>query len=296
MTKSDILAADIAKRNEEMKQDLMVLRFKTSPRVIRAQLKEVVGPPALMKGMIEMMSPLNEHVKEKVNAVKDTAVSNLKDSMDAVKDTLGHAKDVATEGLDSAVHSVKNRVGTTTSGIRHAVRDGTYSARATIAENPWTTTLLATGAALAVTGVVMAVNAAKPKAGYDRYEALDRFADDGNPNVYEGSGFVDNYQQYADSRVSRNFGRVLKDQPLLVGSAALLVGAAIGALLPRSNYENQMVGEASDRFVSQTKARIQETVSDVKDRAVEQVEEMKKAAKEAGQEVRRTLVDSVAAL
>jgi hypothetical protein len=44
-----------------------------------------------------------------------------------------------------------------------------------------------------------------------------------------------------------------RDQPLVVAGVGLAVGAAIGALLPRTQAEDELLGEASDELKEQTK-------------------------------------------
>jgi ElaB/YqjD/DUF883 family membrane-anchored ribosome-binding protein len=50
-------------------------------------------------------------------------------------------------------------------------------------------------------------------------------------------------------RAQNGFERLLNDNPLLVGAAALVVGAAVGAALPQTERENQLMGEARDNVV-----------------------------------------------
>lgn len=87
-------------------------------------------------------------------------------------------------------------------------------------------------------------------------------------------------------------GRALEAQPLAIGAVALLAGAAVGLLLPRTNYEDSFMGERSDQLISQAKGKAGEyveaakgTVNDVlqtaKDTAKEVVQTTKDAAKEA---------------
>jgi Protein of unknown function (DUF3618) len=87
------------------------------------------------------------------------------------------------------------------------------------------------------------------------------------------------------------FTRALDAQPLAIGAVALLAGAAVGLLLPRTSYEDSFMGERSDQLVSQAKGKAGEyveaakgTVNDVlqtaKDTAKEVVQTTKEAAKE----------------
>jgi hypothetical protein len=44
-----------------------------------------------------------------------------------------------------------------------------------------------------------------------------------------------------------------RDQPLVLAGIGLAVGAAIGAMLPRTEAEDQFMGDASDELKEQTK-------------------------------------------
>jgi Protein of unknown function (DUF3618) len=51
----------------------------------------------------------------------------------------------------------------------------------------------------------------------------------------------------------RDFMDFCRDQPLVLAGIGLAVGAAIGALLPRTKAEDELMGEASDELKEQTK-------------------------------------------
>src|SRR6266576_2102919 len=51
----------------------------------------------------------------------------------------------------------------------------------------------------------------------------------------------------------RDFMDFCRDQPLVVAGVGLAVGAAIGALLPRTKAEDELMGEASDELKEQSK-------------------------------------------
>jgi hypothetical protein len=51
----------------------------------------------------------------------------------------------------------------------------------------------------------------------------------------------------------RDFMDFCRDQPLVLAGIGLAVGAAIGAMLPRTEAEDQFMGDASDELKEQTK-------------------------------------------
>lgn len=48
-------------------------------------------------------------------------------------------------------------------------------------------------------------------------------------------------------------GRLARERPLMMGAAALAVGGLIAALAPRTRKEDEMMGEASDRFAEKAR-------------------------------------------
>lgn len=70
---------------------------------------------------------------------------------------------------------------------------------------------------------------------------------------------------YRDVRRSVNVERVLRDNPLLVGAAAALVGVAIGMSLPASETENRLMGEARDTVVDRAREAAGEAAGKVQE-------------------------------
>jgi len=62
--------------------------------------------------------------------------------------------------------------------------------------------------------------------------------------------------QYAD-QAQRSFSQILEREPLLLGAAGLLVGAAIGAALPPTDLEDRMVGPTRDKVLDKGKGLAQ---------------------------------------
>jgi hypothetical protein len=71
-------------------------------------------------------------------------------------------------------------------------------------------------------------------------------------------------------RVQNQFQRALNDNPLMIGLAAAMIGAAIGAALPETESENRLVGDTRDAVVGQAQEmargvanRVEQAASDV---------------------------------
>lgn len=63
----------------------------------------------------------------------------------------------------------------------------------------------------------------------------------GGEQAYRGASF-------AGRRARRSFSEVLESEPLVIGAIGLAVGAAIGAMLPRTSVEDRYLGDARDRW------------------------------------------------
>ena len=58
-----------------------------------------------------------------------------------------------------------------------------------------------------------------------------------------------------------------RDQPLLAGSLGIAIGAALGALVPPTEMEDDMLGEASDRSVDAAKSKAASKYDEVRESA-----------------------------
>ena len=76
------------------------------------------------------------------------------------------------------------------------------------------------------------------------------------------SGLVEGTQQQAQ-RAQGQFQRVLHDNPLAVGAAALALGAAVGLVIPETQRENQALGAARDSVMDRALGTVQDTMQKV---------------------------------
>ena len=64
-------------------------------------------------------------------------------------------------------------------------------------------------------------------------------------------------------RTQTQLQRMMRDNPLLVGAAAVVVGAAVGAALPETERENELMGEARDSVVNRAQDAARNAASTV---------------------------------
>lgn len=82
-------------------------------------------------------------------------------------------------------------------------------------------------------------------------------------------------------RGGRSFDRLLNEQPLLVGAVAVLIGAIIALLLPRTRREDQWMGQQSDHLIGRVKEVAGATLESVKETASKELSGLVEGAKEA---------------
>jgi len=83
--------------------------------------------------------------------------------------------------------------------------------------------------------------------------------------------------QYRAEHVGSRFSEVMQENPLLIGAAALALGAAVGFAFPSTEQEKQLMGEASEKLME----RAGDTVSQTAQKVQRVAEEATSAAKDA---------------
>ena len=69
--------------------------------------------------------------------------------------------------------------------------------------------------------------------------------------------------QEAMGRTKESFWNTMEENPLALGAVLVMAGAAIGASIPTTEYENRLLGETRDRFVDEARLRAQDAVERV---------------------------------
>lgn len=92
------------------------------------------------------------------------------------------------------------------------------------------------------------------------------------------------------SRLNETILRQFQDQPLVGGALAFAVGAAIGAALPRTDREDEMLGDMSD----QVKGEVATRASDALDRAEHVASDVSKTVASVASEVHDVARDRIA--
>jgi len=82
-------------------------------------------------------------------------------------------------------------------------------------------------------------------------------------------------------RARSGMSHVAQEQPLLFGALGLALGAALGALLPRTETEDRLMGEASDAIADRATETVQEGYAQARETAAEHLERGKEKLGEA---------------
>ncbi len=64
-------------------------------------------------------------------------------------------------------------------------------------------------------------------------------------------------------RTRQTFWETMEQTPLTLGAIVLIAGAAVGASIPSTGYENRLMGDTRDRLMDEAKTRAQDTVGRV---------------------------------
>ena len=95
----------------------------------------------------------------------------------------------------------------------------------------------------------------------------------------EGADRARERARYGARRAQRGLGRALDENPLAVGAVAALAGAAVGLLIPSTDYENEFMGDTRDTVMS----RAQDLAKEAQGAAKHVVQDALNTAKEEAQ-------------
>jgi len=231
---------------------------------------------------------LPEETDARAREIRDEIAQTREDmseTIEAIQDRLNPSTMVAnaTERIKSATtEKVKQMANTAGNAADRVVHNNFVD---TVRDNPWPVAMIGIGAAwLWMKGRSdSAQHATRRYAHRDDYTARDEhgiendwrtrtaptrtmysssgYAEDlGYPEMSERASGVGDYVDTARStarrtsrRAQTTFNRVLRENPLALGAAATLVGAAIGMTVPETEVENEWMGDARDNVVERAK-------------------------------------------
>ena len=131
--------------------------------------------------------------------------------------------------------------------------------------------------AVGTRGVAAYEGASGTDTGYG--ESVGNIGRDLASRTREMAGDLGDTARQTTRRAQLKFNDVLRDNPLMLGAAAALIGAAVGMTVPSTETENQLMGEARDAVVD----RAQNLASDAASQVSEAVGSVQQAAGSLGQ-------------
>jgi hypothetical protein len=226
------------------------------------------------------MAQTRAEMSETIEAIQERLSPQhlIQEAKDTVRDaTVGKVKDMMTSATDKAADLAED------------VQDGALEAVDYVKQNPIPAALIGAGIAWFLMRTSTGRSApeysrhrqyggrgGRPGYGQDRNVATggSSYRTAGSRN--QGPGVTDRIQegwQHYSRRAETQFARWMRENPLVVGAAALAVGAAVGLSAPATDTENAWLGEARDGLVE----RVQDVAKDSVTQATEAVEGVSKA-------------------
>jgi hypothetical protein len=81
--------------------------------------------------------------------------------------------------------------------------------------------------------------------------------------VSDGALSLAGSAQHSAKRVEQTVQRALRDRPLAVGAAALAIGTMVGCSLPRTNAEDELMGETRDEVLNRAGNAVNDAAASV---------------------------------
>jgi hypothetical protein len=202
---------------------------------------------------------LRRGIDETVSAARDygaEAVSGIADAVTAQTEGLKHKAASAGSHFSSAADDVQRQAVSAGDAIRNAASDGqerTITAASSIAD-------IASGATATAR------------------DALGKGID----GVRETAETVRQRSAQFSDRAGRTFMETIEQNPLVVGGIGLLIGGLIASVLPRSDLEDGLVGDASGEIKSRVRDAASTGIAAAKDVAGGLYEDVARQAEEQG--------------
>jgi uncharacterized protein DUF3618 len=218
---------EIAQTRDDMSETIEAIQDRLKPSTVVANATERVK------------SATTEKVKQMANTAGDAADRVVHSSfVDTVRD---NPWPVAMIGIGAAWLWMKGRStsGQYTTG-RYAYGDDYPVRNEYGVENDWRTRTAP----------------ARPVYGSGEYAEDLGYSEMSDQRGSSAGEYVDTVRSTArqtSRRAKNSFNRVLRENPLALGAAATIVGAAIGMTLPETDVENEWMGDARDNVVERAK-------------------------------------------
>lgn len=274
---SDELRSDIEATRSGMSDTVEAIQAKLSPQNVQEMAEQITE--RAKQAALEVVDQATEKVRETVTQLKNEVKTEIHDAtIGRVERMVGNMKDTTRDASSTIVETIKaNPIPAALVGIglawlfmnksSSAPTERRYSAVG-YGYNPqgnspqgyghWNNRYQEQGTS--------PVDAVQQKAG----QVMDSVSEAAE-HVKERAGeFVDQAQtkvEHLSDRVQDQAQNVMyrsqgmfEDNPLMTGALALALGAAVGLLLPETQRENELMGDARDKFMGQVSEAAHETL------------------------------------
>ena len=180
------------------------------------------------------------------------------------------------EGMDEADYLAARDYGTgdTEEGLMQRMASKTSDTAQDLKESASNVGHKISDTASAVTGRVQ-------QAGQSARAKLQESAD----SAQERMSKVKQRSQVQMERAKDRFGQMMDEQPFVIGALGLAIGAALGAAIPRTQRENEMMGSARDDLLERAKETAREQADTLKQSAQRVAETAKHEVERVAEEV-----------
>ena len=268
-SETERIKADIEDTRAEMGQTLNEIQERLSPEHLMGQVKETV---------------------------REATIGKVERVMERVNETIGNVTEPAMEAMGRAGEKLKETGSSVTNVIRQnpipcaliGLGLGMYFVKRARGGNGGTRRLETYGSSDRESGYGMATPryagvarqygtsgeykggeyaGASRQYGMPNRRTLGRMKDSANELAHDTAERVSHLGHQAKEGVfwaGRGLQRMVNENPLAVGAAAVAVGAAVGLALPRTRVEHEYMGEASEKLVDKAQQVARDAMDKVK--------------------------------
>ena len=177
-------------------------------------------------------------------------------SMDTAAERTGHAWDRAREAGDYARESAEDAAGRARDTI-----SSTYDAGSHVRDAASSAYETAAGAVGRTTDAVRGGAASISSRAHDAGE----FASEVGRGTARSARYAGRSIAEQAGRAQSTIGWLAREQPLVLGAIGLAIGALVGAGLPRTRRENEIMGETSDQLKDSTREQARDRVGQARE-------------------------------
>ena len=235
----------------------------------------IVGPRlpatrAYAPSIVPDESPYDRRFADKARETSSEVASALRNSSQAIAERASAAMGGAREGAQDATLAAQDAMS--------ATRDRAQAAAAATRDS------LSSACGAASNAVGRATAAMSDTAGAvsrRAHDARNRAADFGRSTAERARQTGHNAADHA-ARAQNAISQLIEEQPFIVGAVGLAIGAAMGAWLPRSRREDDLMGETSDALKEQGASGARDQFEHLQEAGGRLVDKVRSVAEEEG--------------